>query len=92
MWDCVNDRNNFFNVLSEKIMDTALLEWISPMLIGAVAFFLHQLVTSVKDMAKDVGEIKVTIASHAEKVEEIGKRIDKLEDWRHTSSHKASQL
>lgn len=55
------------------------LQWATPMLIGAVAFFLHQLVRSVKDMAKDIGDIKVTIAAHATKVDDMGDRVDKLE-------------
>lgn len=62
------------------INDLTLLQWITPMLIGAVAFFLHQLVRSVKDMAKDIGDIKVTIAAHATKVDDMSERVDKIED------------
>lgn len=61
-------------------MSVEILSYITPILIGAVAFFLHQLVGSVKDMAKDIGDIKVTIAAHATKVDDMADRVDKIEE------------
>lgn len=61
-------------------MISDLFSWLTPILISAVAFFLHQLVSSVKEMATDIGSIKVTISAHAAKVDGMVERIDRMED------------
>lgn len=60
-------------------MTPEFLSWVNPILIAAVAFFLHQLVGSVKEMAKDIGDIKITIATHSAKVDDMDSRVNGIE-------------
>lgn len=57
-----------------------LAPFLTPVLVAVVAYFLSRLVSSIDRMAIDINEIKITISAHGQKVDDMEKRVSKLED------------
>lgn len=53
--------------------------FVVPLLLATVSYFLYRVDQSIQSMGKDIGEIKVTIASHAARVDDLHERVVKTE-------------
>lgn len=56
-----------------------LFDWGVPVLIGLVAYFLRNMAHNLQTMTKDISEIKETVIKHSITMEEIERRVDRLE-------------
>lgn len=56
-----------------------LFDWGVPILIGLVAYFLRQMAQDLRSVSHDITEIKETVIKHGVTMEELERRVDKIE-------------
>lgn len=60
-------------------ISSEIANFVIPLLLATVSYFLYRVDQSIQSMGKDIGEIKVTIASHAARVDDLHERVIKTE-------------
>lgn len=60
-----------------------LFDYGVPLLIAAVAYFLRQMAQDLRCVSHDIKEIKETVIKHGVTMDELERRVTKLEDKLH---------